>query len=291
MVLHGVGVVVVCALVVCRPCLCKTSEQVCFGQRVCTCVCLSAHASECPCVCVLARPRRTSGCLWLYVHPATCNPQPCFWLSRHMSCVCVAGVCICSAVCVGERLRHVFLCVCFYLWLGPFSFVRVCVHMSACFVFMSTVCPCVPLCPPSFHGLTSPWAPHLSLRQKAQPPAVPPGSGGLCCPSHPRPLPGHLPPPPSASPTPSSPSGQVSFPPFLPAAPREPGCAFWTLVCAALSPSSLQGPSPTAASQPRVVLGSVAAPDLQLVSLPGSPPGTPWPCTFRCAFSFFLLFF
>lgn len=240
MVLHGVGGVVVCALVVCRPCLCKTSEQVCFGQRVCTCVCLSARASECPCVCVPTRPRRTSGCLWLYVHPATCNPQRvsgslgtcpvCAWLACRL----------CSAVCVGERLRRVFLCL-FLPVAGPI-FLRPCVRAHVLHVLLSHVHR-LPLC--ALVSTFLPWThiplgPHLSLGQKAQPSAVPPGSGGLC-------LPTALCLATSASTLSLSDPLVPLWPRLLPSSsacsPKEPGWPFLDLVCGP-QPELSTGPQP-----------------------------------------------
>ena len=205
----------------------------------------------------------------------------CLALSWHVSRVCVAGVCSCSVVGVCERLRHVFLHVCFYLWLVPFSCVHVCVHTSAP-VYPRVHFPSMDSHPPG------PLC--LSLRRKAQPPAVPRERWAVLPSSA---LPSAWPPPASAL---SLPDPLVTLcprllPPSSACSPEGAWLCFLAPVCAALSLSSLQGPSLAALSQPRAVLGSVAAPGQPLVSLPGSPPGIPWPRTFRCSLSFFLFFF
>lgn len=187
-------------------------ESVCMC--VCLHVCLSVCVSQCPCVLVLMAPCRRSGCLWLCMHPISYKHQLCAWLRVCMCPVYVWLVCASMPVC--EHLWHVFLCVCFCLWLGQFFYVHVCVHTSASFVFTFTPVPVYTLLSTFLMGTHFPQGPLLSLSLIAEGPAPcrPLGSGGLCCPA-PQALPLHLCPPPLAAFPPASPISLFPLCPLL----------------------------------------------------------------------------
>ena len=185
-------------------------------ESVCMCVCL--HVCLCPCVVVLMAPCRRSGCLWLYMHPISYKHQLCAWLHVCMCPVYVWLVCASMPVC--EHLWHVFLYVCFCLWLGQFFYVHVCLHMSASFVFTFTPVPVYTLLSTFLLWTHIPSGPPaLPLPDTRRPSSLPsPGEWWAALPSSPSPTssplpsaPGRLGPSLSRLPLPSLPTSLSLF--------------------------------------------------------------------------------
>ena len=266
----------------CRPCLCKTNESVLAGEYVCVSVCphmlLSVRVSVYLC-------SRVGG---LGVHSRTCT-QLLITLSRVPGSVparipCMRGWRVHLLHCVGVSVCGVCFCVCFHLWLGLFSCVRVCTHTSACFVFTSTL----PLVYPHVHlpSWTHTAPGPLPLPEAGRPsPLQSPGERCAVLPS---------PPLPSAWPSPASALSlsdplRSLCPHFRPSSsacsPKGAWLCFLAPSACAPQPELYRDPAPP----PRVSAGLSSPAWLPRASPPGSPPGTPWPCIFRFAFSFFFL--